>query len=63
MTEQDGIALVRRIIPSATEEEAGYILWNETGFPGFYHGDDPESCFSSQVKEYANAAQIQNEKR
>lgn len=51
MTEKDGISLVRRIFPDISEDEAGYLLWNETGFPAFYYGD-PEVYFAAQLKEF-----------
>lgn len=51
MTEQDGINLVRRIFPEVSEQEAGYLLWNETGFPAFYYGD-PEVYFAAQLNEF-----------
>jgi hypothetical protein len=44
----------------ASEAEAGYILWNETGYPVFWNipedGPDPESCCRKQVREYARNA-------
>jgi hypothetical protein len=36
MTEQDGLDLVRTVFPDADATAALYILWNSTGFPGFW---------------------------
>lgn len=51
MTEQQAIEMVKRIIPECTDQEAGYILWNETGWPSFHHGD-PEQYFANQIRQY-----------
>lgn len=41
MTGQDAINAVRVVFPRASDEEAHSMLWGHTGFPGFWHTDDP----------------------
>lgn len=55
MTEAEGIKMVRSIFPEASQDEAAYILWNETGWPAFYMGDDPLSYFRQQVIDFKNS--------
>ena len=38
-------------VPPLSDEECMYILWEWTGFPGFFHGD-PETCCREQLHEY-----------
>ena len=49
------LELVREYFPDATDEEADYILWEKTGFPGFWNipedGNTPEECCRKQLKE------------
>jgi len=45
----DFIAIVREFFPDATEDEAMSILWEYTGFPGFWAGD-PAECVRAQLK-------------
>jgi hypothetical protein len=37
------------------DSDAGYILWNETGYPEFWNipadGNTPEECLRKQVRE------------
>ncbi len=47
-----GIELVKEVFPEATDQEAGYILWNHTGFPEFFRGDSAEAYFRQQLEEY-----------
>ena len=48
--------LVREYFPDATDEQAGYILWEKTGFPGFWNipqdGDTPEACCRKQLQQF-----------
>lgn len=48
------LELVKEYFPDATDDEAGYILWNETGFPSFWNvpkdGNTPEECLRAQLK-------------
>jgi len=45
--------LVREVFPDATDEQADYILWEHTGFPGFWNipneGNTPEECCRQQL--------------
>lgn len=41
--------LVREYFPDATEQEVLDILWNYTGYPGFWDGD-PETCCRAQLQ-------------
>lgn len=35
---------------SVTDVEADSLLWNETGFPGFFHGEPVNTC-ACQLRE------------
>jgi hypothetical protein len=45
--------LVREYFPDATDKLADWILWEKTGFPGFWNipadGDTPEACCRKQL--------------
>ncbi|HUW04789.1 MAG TPA: hypothetical protein VMW01_00875 [Williamwhitmania sp.] len=51
-----GIDVAKEYFPDATEGEAGYILWNETGFPAFWRipedGNTPEECLRKQLADF-----------
>jgi hypothetical protein len=34
-----GLLLVKRYFPKISDDEAGFILWNKTGFPCFVDGE------------------------
>lgn len=53
MTELDLIAIVREYVPDATDDQAGYILWNFTGYPCFWDGD-PETELRRQLQDFAD---------
>ena len=36
---------------TVTDDEAAFILWNHTGFPGFFQGDPLETC-AKQIDHY-----------
>jgi len=38
-----------------SREDAGYILWNHTGYPSFWDGD-PIECLDRQVTEFFQKA-------
>lgn len=40
--------VVREYFPDASDDYVEYLIWNETGFPGFWNGD-PEDCFRLQL--------------
>lgn len=40
--------IVKEYFPGISDEEALSILWNHTGFPGFWAGD-PETCLRDQL--------------
>lgn len=48
--------IVREVFPEATDDEAGYLLWNETGFPSFWSipedGVTPEECCRTQLRRF-----------
>lgn len=44
--------IVRDYFPDATDAECDYILWEHTGFPGFFRGD-PEAELRGQLVAYA----------
>ena len=41
-----------RNILNLTDDNVEYILWEHTGFPGFWDGRDPEACLRRQVNEF-----------
>lgn len=43
------IELVHQEIPGIDDDEAGYILWNHTGFPEFWDSN-PEECCRQQLQ-------------
>lgn len=51
--------LVREYFPKVTDEEANCILWERTGFPGFWNipggGDTPEACCRKQLQEFKDS--------
>ena len=47
--------IVRGVFTDCSENEAEYILWNETGYPGFWNsadGQSPLECCHTQVVRY-----------
>jgi hypothetical protein len=48
--------LVREVFPDATDEEAGTLLWEQTGFPSFWNiprdGATPEECCRTQLERF-----------
>lgn len=44
VTNQNFIDLVRELFPNTSDEEALGILWNYTGYPGFWEGDPIDCC-------------------
>jgi len=53
------VELVKEYFPSATDEQADYILWEKTGFPCFWRlGEDgatPEACCRKQLQEFRDS--------
>jgi len=53
------VELVREYFPDASDEQAEYILWRETGFPCFWRlGEDgatPEACYRKQLQEFKDS--------
>ena len=37
---------------TVTDEQANAILWNHTGFPSFFLGDDATAYFTNQVRDF-----------
>lgn len=59
-TETEGqttLDLVREYFPGESEDFAWMILWNETGYPSFWHigsdGDTPAECLRTQIAKAA----------
>ena len=48
--------ICRQVFPKASDMVLDNILWNRTGFPHFYYGDDPVSYFIKQLEEFKIAA-------
>lgn len=45
--------IVLEYFPKASEEDMDHILWNHTGFPGFWRGDQPiETTLRQQLAVY-----------
>lgn len=49
MVQDIGFDVLHREI---TNDEADYVLWEHTGFPAFFEGDDAEAWFSKQAREF-----------
>jgi hypothetical protein len=41
--------IIREYFPQAEDDEVDFILWNYTGYPGFWNGN-PEQCLRQQVQ-------------
>lgn len=54
-----GLEIVKEYFPKISDDDAGYILWNETGFPSFWSipedGETPEECLRTQLKRFKEA--------
>lgn len=46
-----GLELVREFFPDISDDDAGDILWNRTGYPCFWEGD-PVTHFRKQIAEF-----------
>lgn len=44
--------MLREELPTLSDDERGYVLWNETGWPSFSHGD-PETQLRAQLRRVA----------
>lgn len=53
-----GIELVKEIFTEATDDYASYLLWNHTGFPNCWRGDDPVAYFRQQLKEHKEITRV-----
>ena len=55
------VELVKEYFPSATDEQADYILWGETGFPCFFNipkdGLTVEECLRKQLVSFKKELQ------
>jgi hypothetical protein len=58
MKDRTVLDVIREYVPDATEDEAGYILWNETGYPAFWntnkYSPTPEDCLRLQLAKYVS---------
>jgi hypothetical protein len=56
MDEETGLKIVREFFPDLPDDPAGYVLWNETGFPEFWFipedGETPEECLRTELRRY-----------
>ena len=47
--------IAREYFPDADDQTLEFVIWERTGFPGFWRigidGDTPEQCFRKQLKE------------
>ncbi len=65
-TEAQLVAIVREIIPELDDDAAGWVLWNETGYPFWLIpelGATPEECCRRQVTEYRDSVEADRERR
>lgn len=47
------VEIARDYFPNAQLDELQSIIWNRTGYPTFWNGPDPETCFREQLYTYA----------
>ena len=55
----DYLTLVREYFPDASDDEALDILWNYTGYPGFWTGKDPDSACRAQLQHLKEVGRAQ----
>ncbi len=48
--------VVRQVFPKASDKILDGLLWECTGFPDFYYGDDAIVWFLKQLEEFKKAA-------
>ena len=46
----DVLSIVREYFPGISDKDAGYIIWNETGWPCFWETSDWETCMRKQLQ-------------
>jgi len=46
--------IVREYFPDADDKFIDFVMWNKTGWPGFWKGD-PEESMREQLKSYKEA--------
>jgi hypothetical protein len=60
------LQLIKRVAKDCghdlSDDQAGYILWNHTGFPNFFDGD-PEECCTKQIQDFFRVADIDTKRR
>lgn len=44
--------LVREVFPDASNADADFLLWEHTGFPGFWRTDDPVAECRAQLEQF-----------
>lgn len=49
---------VRYYAGPISDDEAGFILWNFTGWPCFWHRGDPVQQMKDQIKMFVNAQRL-----
>ena len=55
----NAIEIARTIFPDKSDEALEYIIWEHTGFPGFWRipedGKTPDECFVKQLNDFKEA--------
>lgn len=51
MKNKDFYKVAKKHFPNLSEDEIWYVIWNETGYPGFFH-NNPKEEFEKQLKEF-----------
>jgi len=57
----NALEIAREIFPDQGEEFLEFVIWEHTGFPGFWRigidGDTPEECLRKQLKDFRDKGQ------
>jgi hypothetical protein len=52
LTLQRADTIAREVLPADLHEVAWAIIWNVTGYPAFFDGDDHEAIFRQQLEDW-----------
>ena len=55
MSESRAVEIAREVFPDASDDELGYLVWNETGFPCFFDESDFEAAIKKQLQRLKQA--------
>ena len=47
--------IVREVFPGVSDDQADALLWNRTGFPGFWETDDPVKECRDQLIQFRDS--------